>query len=426
MTSTVVGSNLLGDLLSGPRPAEWASLREAAELRLAGRELPTTSDEDWKYTDLKALAELSFGPALKATVDISSHLLPEMVGTRQVFVNGRHAPHASCASAVPAGVRFFPMSTASEACHALGTVGEGAARGLFEDLNTARFVDGAVILVPKNLKVALPLHLLFITKAETPTAVFPRVLIVLERGAELELVEEHHGEGTYLSCPVVEIRVAEGAVLRHERVQREDPEAFHLGALKAEIAKGGQYHSRTLSFGARLSRQTPWVRLAEDAEATLDGLALLDGNQVADTHSFMLHAEPHTTSHQLHKCIVDGKARAIFNGQVLVAPDAQGTDAKQQSRNLLLSETARVDTKPQLEIYADDVKCSHGAAVGQLDPDELFYLQSRGLNADDARNLLTYGFAADVLARIPMASLRRALRHLVMARTQADSLGDLS
>lgn len=426
MTSTVVGSNLLGDLLSGPRPAEWTSLREAAELRLAGRELPTTSDEDWKYTDLKALAELSFGPALKAAVDISSHLLPEMVGTRQVFVNGRHAPHASCASAVPAGVRFFPMSTASEACHALGTVGEGAARGLFEDLNTARFVDGAVILVPKNLKAALPLHLLFITKAETPTAVFPRVLIVLERGAELELVEEHHGEGTYLSCPVVEIRVAEGAVLRHERVQREDPEAFHLGALKAEIAKGGQYHSRTLSFGARLSRQTPWVRLAEDAEATLDGLALLDGNQVADTHSFMLHAEPHTTSHQLHKCIVDGKARAIFNGQVLVAPDAQGTDAKQQSRNLLLSETARVDTKPQLEIYADDVKCSHGAAVGQLDPDELFYLQSRGLNADDARNLLTYGFAADVLARIPMASLRRALRHLVMARTQADSLGDLS
>ena len=147
---------------------------------------------------------------------------------------------------------------------------------------------------------------------------------------------------------------------------------------------------------------------------------------MADTHSFMHHAEPNAVSHQLHKCIVDGKARAIFNGQVRVAPGAQGTDAKQQSRNLLLSETARVDTKPQLEIYADDVKCSHGATVGQLDPEELFYLQSRGLNADDARNLLTYGFAGDVLNHIPVASLRRSLRQLVMARTQADSLGELS
>ena len=424
--STAVASGLLADLLAAPRPAEWADLRQAAEARLEGRDLPTTAHEDWKYTDLKPLAGLRFGPAAAATVDISAHLLPEMVGTRQVFVNGRHAPHASCASAVPAGVRFFPMSHASEACHTLGSVGNGAAKGLFEDLNTARFEDGAVILVPRNLKVALPLHLLFLTKAGSPAAVFPRLLVVLERGAELELVEEHHGEGTYLSAPVVEVRVAEGAVLRHERVQRESAEAFHICTLRAEVARGGQYHSRTLSFGARLSRQQPRVRLAEGAEASLDGLALLDGPQVADTHSFLHHAEAHATSHQLHKCIVDGKARAVFNGQILVAQGAQGTDARQQSRNLLLSEAARVDTKPQLEIHADDVKCSHGATVGQLDPEELFYLQSRGMNEDDARNLLTYGFAADLLTRIPVASLRRALRHLVLARTQAGSLGDLS
>jgi Fe-S cluster assembly protein SufD len=426
MTALAVGSNLLVDLLSGPRPAEWETLRVEAEARLARRDLPTTADEDWKYTDLKVLASLSFGPAPRATVDISGHLLPETVGTRQVFVNGHHAPHASCASAVPAGVRFLPMSIASEACHDLGSLENGPEKGLFEDLNTARFADGAVLLVPKNMKVALPLHLLFITKADAPVAVFPRVLVVLERGAELELVEEHHGVGTYLSCPVVEVRVGEGAILRHERVQRDSDEAFHLGTLRAVVARGGQYHSRTLSFGARLSRQQPWLRLAEGAEAGLDGLALLDSHQVADTHSFLLHAEPHAISHQLHKCIVDGKARAIFNGQIRVAPHAQGTDARQQSRNLLLSESARVDTKPQLEIYADDVKCSHGATVGQLDPEELFYLQSRGLNDDDARNLLTYGFAADVLNRIPVASLRRALRQLVMARTQAGSLGDLS
>ena len=424
--TTATASSLLADLLAAPRPAEWAELRQAAEARLAAIDLPRTTDEDWKYTDLKALAGITFGSAPRATVDISAYLLPEMVGTRQVFVNGYHAPHASCTSALPAGVRFLPMTTASEACHGLGTLAKDEAKGPFEDLNTARFQDGAVLLVPKNLKVALPLHLLFFTHSATPVAVFPRLLVVLERGAELELVEEHLGDGTYLSCPVVEIRVAEGAILRHERVQREDLEAFHLGSLKAEVAKGGQYHSRTLSFGARLSRQQPWVRLAEGAEATLDGLALLAGQQVADTHSFLRHAEPNGISHQLHKCIVDGKARAVFNGQVHVAPRAQGTDAKQQSRNLLLSEAARVDTKPQLEIYADDVKCSHGATVGQLDPEELFYLQSRGLNADDARNLLTYGFAADVLTRVPVASLSRALRRLVMARTQADSLGDLS
>lgn len=429
----VVDSGLLADLLAPVRPAGWEALREAAEARLADQELPDASMEDWKYVDLAPLRDLAFRPAAPAvpapaSADAQPYVHPEMMATRQVFVNGFHAPHASCATALPAGVRFFPISTASEACRLLGTLGEGAP-DLFEDLNTARFTEGAVLLVPQNVRVEVPLHLLFLNRPAGEgalPAVFPRVLVALDRGAELELVEEHHGEGAYLSCPVVEIRVAEGAVLRHERIQRESPEAFHFGALKAEVARGGQYHSRTLSFGGRLSRQRPRVRLAEGAEATLDGLALLGGQQVADTHSFLHHAEPHGTSRQLHKCVVDGQARAVFNGQVRVAPGAQVTDAQQQSRNLLLSEKARVDTKPQLEIYADDVKCSHGAAVGQLDPDELFYLQSRGLTPEDARNLLTYGFAADLLARIPVASLRRSLRHLVLARTQAASLGDLA
>ena len=428
-----VDTGLVSELLASARPGGWEALRAAAEARLAGQELPATAMEDWKYLDLAPLRELAFRPAeagspAPSASDIPGLVHTEMMATRQVFVNGVHAPHASCATAVPPGVRFFPISTASEACRLLGTLGEGAP-DLFEDLNTARFTEGAVLLVPQNVRVEVPLHLLFLTQATPDGAapmVFPRVLVILDRGAELELVEEHHGEGAYLSCPVVEVRVAEGAILRHERIQRESSEAFHFGALRAEVARGGQYHSRTLSFGGRISRQRPRIRLAEGAEATLDGLALLGGQQVADTHSFLHHAEPHGTSRQLHKCVVDGQARAIFNGQIRVAPGAQVTDAQQQSRNLLLSEKARVDTKPQLEIYADDVKCSHGAAVGQLDPDELFYLQSRGLDPEDARNLLTYGFAADLLARVPVASLRRSLRHLVLARTQAASLGDLA
>ncbi|GLH70487.1 Fe-S cluster assembly protein SufD [Geothrix rubra] len=428
-----VDASPLSDLLAGARPEGWEALRAAAEARLAGQALPDTGMEDWKYLDLALLHGPAFRPAAPAvpttaSADIQPYIHPEMMATRQVFVNGFHAPHASCATGLPPGVRFFPISAASEACRLLGTLGEGAP-DFFEDLNTARFTEGAVLLVPQNVRVEVPLHLLFLSRSAgdgTVPTMLPRLLVALDRGAELELVEEHHGEGTYLSCPVVEIRVAEGAILRHERIQRESTEAFHFSALKAEVARGGQYHSRTLSFGGRLSRQRPRIRLAEGAEATLDGLALLGGNQVADTHSFLHHAEPHGTSRQLHKCVVDGQARAIFNGQVRVAPGAQVTDAQQQSRNLLLSEKARVDTKPQLEIYADDVKCSHGAAVGQLDPDELFYLQSRGLDPEDARNLLTYGFAADLLARIPVASLRRSLRHLVLARTQAASLGDLA
>ena len=234
--------------------------------------------------------------------------------------------------------------------------------------------------------------------------------MVLERGAELELVEEHIGEGPYLSCPVVEVHVAEGAILRHERVQRESPEAFHLGTLKAEVGKGARTTPAPSASAPASPASSPgcaWPRAPRPA--SMAWLCWMARRWPTPTASCTTPSPtPPATSST--SAIVDGKARAIFNGQIFVAKGAQGTDAQQQSRNLLLSEAARVDTKPQLEIYADDVKCSHGAAVGQLDPEELFYLQSRGMNADDARNLLTYGFAADVLTHIPVASLRRALR----------------
>jgi Fe-S cluster assembly protein SufD len=276
--------------------------------------------------------------------------------------------------------------------------------------------------------VAQPLHVLFISEpGAEPSSSLPRLFVVLERGASATLVEEYQGKGRYLTCAVTEVTVRENASLDHQRIQRESVEAFHFSSLAARVERDGQYACRTITFGGRLSRSTPQVTLAEPgAGLVLEGLALLGEGQLADTHSFIDHTVPHCTSRQAHKTIADGDALAVFNGIIYVRKDAQGTDAQQQCRGLLLSAGARIDAKPQLEIYADDVKCNHGATVGQLDPEELFYLQSRGLNADDARNLLTYGFAADVLNRIPVASLRRALRHLVMARTQAGSLGDLS
>ncbi|MBS1767578.1 MAG: Fe-S cluster assembly protein SufD [Acidobacteria bacterium] len=418
-------SGCIGDLLALPRPEGWTVLRQAAEARAEKLGLPTTRQEDWKYLDLSQLAEQPFAPAPAAEVDIRDRILPEARGGRLVFVNGRPDAHHSCVSGLPAGVRLMPLSQASEAASALGTVLDPAAMDAFAALNTARFREGAFLFVPQGVKVESPLHLLFLTKADQPAFTLPRVLIVLERGAELELIEEHAGEGVYLSAPVVEVKLGENAHLRHERVQRQSPEAFHLASLAATLARDACYLSRSISFGARLSRETPHARLSTGCELALDGLALLDGIQAADTHSLIHHAEPRAHSSQTHKTIVDGAARAIFNGRIVVAPMASGTDAQQQSRNLLLSGQARVDTKPQLEIENDDVKCAHGAAIGQLDADELFYLQSRGMDLASAKNLLTYGFASDLLGRIPVASLRRSLRQQVLARTHA-SLGELA
>ncbi len=424
--TALLDSSLKADLLAQARPQGWSALREAAEARLGAQELPTTRQEDWKYLDLAVLAQRSFAPAAPAAMDIREHILPEARGTRLVFVNGHHDPHHSCVSALPAGVRLLHLAAASEGAAQVGSLLDPAGADLFANLNSARFTDGAYIFVPKDVKVEAPLHLLFLSRQEGPqaTCTQPRILVVLERGAELELIEEHGGEGRYLNNVAVEILVAEGATLRHERVQRESAEAFHTSNLRAKVARDARYLSRTINLGARISRQAPQVELAENAEISLDGLALLNGEQVSDTHSFIHHAKPHGRSRQLHKCIADDASRAIFNGQILVAEGAQVTDAQQQSRNLLLSEKATIDTKPQLEIYADDVKCAHGATVGALDPEELFYLQSRGLNLQAARNLLTYGFAADLLGHIEVASLRRHLRQAVMARTNAADLLD--
>lgn len=422
--SSVGDCTLVPDLLGTARPAGWIELRKAAESALQRQDWPTTKDEDWKYSDLQELKAIAGAPGQPETVDIKSAILPEARGTRLVFVNGHCDPHHSCTSALPQGVRLLHLASASEAATQLGSLLKPDDSDIFANLNSARFLDGAYIFVPKNVKVETPLHLLFMSHStDSITVSQPRILVVVEPGAEVELIEEYVGAGTYLTNSCVEIFVGENAELRHERIQRESVDAFHVSNLRARISRNGRYHSRTISFGAKFSRQTPQVSIeGTGADVILDGLALLNGAQFADTHSVLDHTQPDCASHQLHKAIVDDEARAVFNGRIFVRRGAHGTDARQQSRNLLLSGKARVDTKPQLEIDTDDVKCAHGAAIGQLDPEELFYLQSRGLNDQAARNLLTYGFAADLLAHIPVASLRRQLRQAVMERTNATDL----
>jgi len=361
-------------------------------------------------------------------VDIGPLILPEARGTRLVFVNGRYNSHHSNTSSLPGGVRLLNLASASELAHDLGSLAAPAGADPFADLNTARFRDGALVVIPKGVQMEAPLHVLFVSTqdGDRPTCSLPRLFLVLERGASATLVEEYQGRGRYLTCAVTEVIVRAGASLSHERIQRESTGAFHFSSLAAKVERDAQYACRTIAFGARLSRSTPRVTLAEPgASLTLDGLALLGETQVADTHSFIDHIVPDCTSRQAHKTIADGASLAVFNGIIYVRRDAQHTDAQQQCRGLLLSAQARVDAKPQLEIYADDVKCAHGAAIGQLDPEAMFYLQSRGLRPALARNLLTYAFASDLLAGIPVPSLKRQLRQTVLARTNAEHLETL-
>jgi Fe-S cluster assembly protein SufD len=247
----------------------------------------------------------------------------------------------------------------------------------------------------------------------------PRMLVVAEAESSARIIESHESTGgsRYFTNTVAEVFVGDGARLTHYKVQRESEKAYHIATTTTEIGRGGVYDLTTITLGARLSRHGIDVRMAQEgAECWVDGLYLVGSNQHADTHSAIDHAAPRSTSHQLYKGILDGDARAVFNGKVFVRHGAQGTDARQTNKNLLLSPDARVDTKPQLEIFADDVKCAHGATVGQLEEEELFYLKSRGLHDDLARNLLTYGFAEELVAKIKIESIRRQLDAAILDR----------
>lgn len=286
----------------------------------------------------------------------------------------------------------------------------------FTALNTASFTDGALVWVEKNQTIVPPIQILYVSTATQPTIDHPRALVVAESGSKLTLIEEYVTlyDGTYFTNPVTEIWLDTNAEVHHTRIQHDSDAAFHIGKTAVSQARDSRYTCNAVSFGARLSRHNLEVyHTGEQTETTLNGLTIISGEQVADTHSTIAYTHPHGSSNQIHKCIVDDRAHAIFNGKVFVPKAAQLTDAKQLSSNLLLSPKARIDTKPQLEITADNVKCTHGATVSQLDSDEVFYLQSRGIDEDSARKLLTYAFAYEVIREIPVASLREKLAAIV-------------
>ncbi|MBL0173840.1 MAG: Fe-S cluster assembly protein SufD [Ignavibacteria bacterium] len=297
-----------------------------------------------------------------------------------------------------------------------------AFRTPFTELNSAFTLDGAFIHVPKDVVVAQPIHVVFLAGASPqPTVSYPRVLVAAERGAAVTVVESYASlsEGAHFTNAQTEMSAADGARIDVTRVQLENAAACHVSGTFARQGRDGHCATRCITLGGALVRNDVAVVLdGENGESVLDGLYVADGTQHVDTHTMIDHAQPHCASHEAYKGVIGGSARGVFAGRIIVRPDAQKTDAKQSNNNLLLTDTASADSKPQLEIFADDVKCTHGATVGRLDDDAIFYLRARGIGHDDARAILTYAFASEIVGRIPVAAVREYLDALILQRLQ--------
>jgi Fe-S cluster assembly protein SufD len=287
-------------------------------------------------------------------------------------------------------------------------------RNGFTALNLA-FADFTVITIPKETSVAEPIEFNF--KADENSANFPHIIVIAERGSKATIIEHYESEAKSFTNTAIQIIVEDNANLTHYRVQKESTEAFHIGATEVSVGRGSLYNATNINLGGQISRHDVHLKFtAEGGEAFVDGLYMLGGSQHHDTHSTIDHALPNCLSHQTYKGVLNDKSRGVFNGKVLVRANASGTDAQQSNKNLLLSNDARVDTKPQLEIFNDDVKCSHGATVGQLEEEELFYLLSRGIEPKLAKNLLTYGFAEQIIDKIGIESIKKDLDEVVLNR----------
>ncbi|HEV8260432.1 MAG TPA: Fe-S cluster assembly protein SufD [Burkholderiales bacterium] len=433
--TTEIHSDYLDSLLHGrdvvpEARAGWLkSLRAQAVERANALTVPTTRDEDWRFTDLSPLYRAPYRPSAQpgevSAADLGRFEIPE-AASRLTFVDGHYS--AALSRIVPADGVLVANLADAHAAHGrlvesrLGTLSE-TGLDAFAAVNTAFLHDGALIHAGGDRNDIAPIHLLFIATRKDDAA-YPRVLVIADPGAQCTLIEDFVGlaDGGYFTDAVTEIIVGENAHVAHIKLQREAQAAFHIARTSVQVARDGRYSNWSVALGARISRHNLQVMQAgEGTDFSIDGLALIGGRQLADTNSLIDHARAHGRSRQLHKTVVGGGAHAVFNGKIFVRRDAQQTDSGQQSRNLLLSDKAHVDTKPQLEIFADDVKCAHGATVGQIEADELFYLKSRGLSDATARNLLTYAFAAEIIERIPVRSLVERLENHVLEQTRIKS-----
>jgi Fe-S cluster assembly protein SufD len=430
---TRLAQNIKTPMIDLSRPAhggrDWLTgLRSEAAAVFEASGFPTTRQEEWRFTNVAPIAQARFVPADPfAAVDlpglVSRFTLAEDCSAELVFVNGIYRAEFSRVSALPRGVFAGPMSAAA------GEVKEKLPRHLgrhanihenpFVALNTANLADAAVVHVPANLTVQRPIHLLMLSsEADEHTICHPRIVVLVERSAELPLIETYGGGGAgCLTNVVVEIVVAEDARVDHCRVQQESRGTWHVGTVRTDLAARASYVCHGLTLGGKLTRNDLQCGMnGKGAYATLNGLVVIEGDQHCDNHTLLDHAQSDCPSHELYKYVLGGRASGVFKGKILVRPDAQKTDSKQTSKTLLLSDDAVMNSMPALEIYADDVKCTHGSTTGPVEEDMVFYLRSRGVGLDAARHLLTYAFAADITRRIRMEPVRRRVEDLLAAQ----------
>jgi Fe-S cluster assembly protein SufD len=421
-------SGLLSRVTTKKSDGWLQDLREGAVNWVRHSVIPNTREEEWRFTDLSPLKQVDFNnvETIHKLSLQDDFVLPEVSG-RLVFVNGVYSPDLSNTENLPYGLKIGNLDVLpGEVVQEYLAQAEGA-KEVFTALNTAALNDVAVVWVAKNVVVETPIHLLFISvSGEFATISQPRVLVVAESSSQVVLIEEYTNhrdtedteEEVYFTNGVTEIWVHENAQVTHNRVVREGAAAFHIGKTAVTQARYSRYNCNAVTVGGKISRHNLEIlQSGEQTETTLNGLTVIADNQLADTHSVLSLNHPHGVSKQLHKCIISDRAHGVFNGKIFVPKSAQLTDASQLNRNLLLSSKSRIDTKPQLEITADNVKCAHGATVSQLEDDEIFYLQSRGIDENNARKLLVNAFATEIINFIPVASLRESLLKTVVTLT---------
>lgn len=404
------------------------ALRESAASQFDAMGFPTPRLEDWKYTNVAPIERHYFKCADAVAGELTpaqqgAVLLEGATGQSLVFVNGRFLPQYSRLSRLPEGVTVSSLSDALQrgadmpAVH-LGRYADCAANA-FSALNTAMMNDGAYIYVPRGVSLDEPVLLVYAVTGQEEIMTYPRTLVVTEDNSRVAVIEHYLGvdAGAYLTAAVTEVVAGSGAAVDHYKLQGEADAAYHVATIQVHQGRDSRFTSRNFSLGGKLVRNDINVLLgASGGDCSLDGLYVARGRQHVDNHTFIDHAVSHCRSREYYKGILDGRSRGVFNGRILVREDAQESDAHQANHNLLLSQDAEVDTKPQLEIYADDVRCSHGATVGHLDLDALFYLRSRGVDEQSARGALTYAFARELVARLTLPAVRAGVNRSVLAR----------
>ena len=425
--------------VSGSEPSWLRDIREQSFAQFERAGFPTVQQEEWKYTNVSTIAKTNFRPVITANgtaLTKGEALAPftyeETRNSVFVFVNGIFRKDLSSVKSLE-GITAVRLEEALQDPLHESAIRESLQRNApdeqnsFALLNTALFAGGLFIRIPRGVEIQTPIQLQFISETiagETAAAAFPRIVIVGEANSAATIIESYaasDNDSSYFTNAIVDLVIEDDARFRHYKVQREGMRAAHIATTRVDLGTKAFYDTTTITLGAALSRHDIHVTMDhEGASCSVDGLYMVDGNQHTDTHSVIDHRQPHCSSHQLYKGILDGKSRAVFNGKVFVRHGAQQTDARQTNKNLLLSDNAQIDTKPQLEIYADDVKCTHGAAIGQIDEDMMFYLESRGINPVLAKNMLTYGFAEEVIEKIKIESIKRELDEAVLNRLHSE------